>query len=246
MNFRRTLISFPLFALAHTLPLAAQRPTEDVLYLKNGWILRGHLTTPDTAASVGIRTNDGNVFTFGRTDVRETKQEPALRHLNIRYRNRGFGNYTELGALASRTNVDDRGTTTSAFTFHTVNGYRFGRLLYAGVGVGVDLYASQTFIPVFGSVRGDFTRRGILVPYYYVDGGWGFNGTTSQPNQRQRGGVHFAAGVGLKVLFNGNAGFLLSAGYYLQQTAIETTDGANTTRRALDYNRIAIRAGFSF
>ena len=246
MNFQRILFCCLALVLGHAFPLAAQRPTEDVLYLKNGWILRGHLTTPDSAASVGIQTNDGNVFTFVRSEVRETKKEAALRHLNIRYRERGFGNYTEVGALASRTNVDDRGTTTSAFTFHTVNGYRFGQFLYAGVGVGVDLYASQTFIPVFASIRGDFLRKGILIPYYYVDGGWGLNGTTSQPAERQRGGVHFAAGAGLKVLFNGNAGFLLSAGYSLQQTAIETSGVAGTTRRALDYNRIAIRAGFSF
>lgn len=246
MDSRTKIFLCFLFLTGCVWPLAAQRPTEDVLYLKNGWILRGHLTTPDSAANVGIQTNDGNVFRFAQSDVREAKREAVLRHLNIRYRSRGFGNYTEVGALASRTNVDDRGTTTSAFTFHTVNGYRFGQLLYAGVGVGVDLYASQTFIPVFASLRGDFSRRGILIPYYYVDGGWGLNGTSSQPDQRQRGGVHFAIGGGLKVLFNGNAGFLLSAGYYLQQTAIETVGAAGTARRSLDYNRVAIRAGFSF
>ena len=224
----------------------AQRPTDDVLYLKNGWVLRGRLLPATAPETVSIHTNDGNTFVFPQADVLQTKQEPALRYLNIRYRDRGYAHFTELGVMASNNNVNQSGVTTSAFTFHTVNGYKFSQWLYTGLGAGVDLYASQTFIPVFASLRGDFTRKGILIPYYYVDGGWGFNGTTNTPTRRQRGGVHFAAGVGMKVLFNGNAGFLLSVGYYLQQTAIEEIHDGGTRRTEDNYRRVAIRAGFAF
>ncbi|MCU0353842.1 MAG: hypothetical protein MUD08_08920 [Cytophagales bacterium] len=225
---------------------AAQRPTDDVLYLKNGWVLRGKLLPAAAPESVSIQTNDGNTFVFPQTDVLETKKEPALRYLNIRYRDRGYAHFTEMGVMASSNNVNELGVTTSAFTFHTVNGYKFNQWFYTGLGAGVDLYASQTFIPVFASARGDFTRRGILIPYYYIDGGWGFNGTTNLPGKRQRGGAHFAAGLGMKVLFNGNAGFLLSVGYYLQQTAIEETHDSGIRRTETDYQRVAIRAGFAF
>jgi len=224
----------------------AQRPTDDVLYLKNGWVLRGKIISAVADEVVKLRTNDGNIFTFPRPEVSEIRQEPALRNQHIRYRNRGYVNFTELGVLASRNNVTDAGTTTSAFTFHTVNGYKFNQFLYTGLGAGVDLYASQTFIPVFASIRGDFSRKGALIPYYYIDGGWGLNGTTNLPDQKQMGGLHFATGIGMKVLFNGNAGFLLSVGYYLQETAIETTKDGTSTRVRNNYNRMAIRAGFSF
>ncbi len=242
-----------LIALASTLfviflyqPVFAQRPADDVLYLKNGWILRGKLLSPATDEAVKIQTNDGNTFVFSRPEVQEIKTEPALRYQNIRYRNRGYAHFTELGVMASGNNVNELGVTTSAFTFHTVNGYKFSQGLYTGLGAGVDLYASQTFIPVFASIRGDFTRKGILIPYYYIDGGWGLNGTTNLPDKKQLGGLHLATGIGMKVLFNGNAGFLLSLGYYFQGTAIETATDGVITREDINYNRVAIRAGFAF
>jgi hypothetical protein len=235
-----------LFSLISASPIFAQRPSEDVLYLKNGWVLRGKMLSNDGADSAKIQTNDGNIFVFAQPDVRERKREPVLRYQTIRYRSRGYAHFTELGVMAARNNVNELGVTTSAFTFHTINGYKFNQFLYAGLGVGVDLYASQTFIPIFASIRGDFTRKGILLPYYYVDGGWGLNGTTNLPAKKQLGGIHFATGVGMKVLFNNNAGFLLSLGYYFQGTAIETTTDGVTSRDVSNYNRLAIRAGFSF
>ncbi len=242
----RLVIGIGIFlCLAISDPVFAQRPTDDVLYLKNGWVLRGKLLVQD-AGNVKIQTTDGSVFAFPQTDVQEIKQEPALRYQNIRYKSRGYVHYTELGVMAARNNVNELGVTTSAFTFHTVNGYKLNQALFVGLGAGVDLYASQTFLPVFASVRGDFTRKGILIPYYYIDGGWGFNGTTNLPDKKQLGGTHFATGLGMKVLFNGNAGFLLSVGYYFQATAIETTTDGITTRNQNNYNRLAIRAGFSF
>ncbi len=235
-----------IFCCLLSASVVAQKPTEDVLYLKNGWILRGKLLSEPTADSVKIQTQEGNVFVFAKTEIQEVKQESAWKPTTIHYKKRGYVHYTELGVMASKTNVNELGTTTSAFTFHTINGYKFQQFLYTGIGAGVDLYASQTFIPVFASIRGDFSRKGSLIPYYYLDGGWGFNGTTNAPETKQLGGIYVAAGAGLKILFTGNAGFLLSVGYYLQQTAIETQAAGTTTRRNLDYNRIAIRAGFSF
>src|SRR5215475_12882171 len=85
-----------------------------------------------------------------------------------------FSHYTEIGALAATKNRPDN-VTTAAFTFQTVNGYKFNQYLFTGIGVAADLYAKQTIVPVFASVRGDFIHTGIFIPFYFVDGGYGFD-----------------------------------------------------------------------
>ncbi len=241
----RTLLILFLLLVVHKQSLA-QRPLDDVLYLKNGWNLRGKLLPASQDSLVRIQTYEQNIFVFTRSEVVEARKERILRNVNVRYRHRGFGHYTELGALAAR-NTTSNQTTTSAFTFHTVNGFKFNQYLFTGLGAGVDLYATQTFVPVFASVRGDLYTKGILVPYYYIDGGYGFNATTNDdPTLQYLGGLHFAVGAGVKILFNNNAGFLLSLGYYRQNTATEVRNAGNENRQVFNYDRVAVRAGFSF
>jgi hypothetical protein len=237
-------VLFFLFLFGTTFAFA-QKPQDDVLYVKNGWILRGKLLSQPADSLVKIQTYDQNTFVFQRNEISDIRREPTLRNINIRYRKKGFAHYTELGALASR-NTTSNQTTTSAFTFHTVNGYKFNPYLFTGLGAGVDLYATQTFMPVFASIRGDLYHKTNLVPYYYVDGGYGFNATANTDETiRFLGGLHFATGLGLKILFNNNTAFLLSAGYYLQETATERKQGGEG-RNKQNYERVAIRAGFSF
>lgn len=237
---------FTLFFLFTVTSTVAQKNQDDVLYLKNGWILRGKIVFTPADTSVTIQTYDRNTFVFAPNQIQEIRQERPVRNLNVRYRRRGFAHYTELGALAAR-NTTSNQTTTSAFTFHTVNGYKFSPPFFLGVGTGLDLYATQTFVPLFASIRGDIYHKDIIVPYYYIDGGYGFNATTNDAmNVEFNGGLHFAIGLGAKILFNNNAGFLLSIGYYLQETSSEQNLGGVEIRQEENYNRVAVRAGFSF
>ena len=151
---------------------------------------------------------------------------------------RRFGHYTEIGALATTQTTPDN-VTTAAFSFQTVNGYRFSPLIFAGVGVGVDLFATETLMPIFGSVRGDLLKKGDFIPYYFADFGYGLN-LTSNPDIRYKGGAAFAAGVGFKINLISEKGFLVSFGYRFQE-ASQTRAGVQTNR---DYNRLALRAGF--
>ena len=225
----------------------AQGPTEQVLYLKNGWVLRGQLISAPTADPIRLQTADRNEFAFRQAEVDSLRQRPLppARNLAVAYKARGFGHFTELGALAGRNTSSS--VNTSAFSFQTVNGYKFNQWVFAGLGVGADLYATQSLMPVFASLRGDFTRRGTLLPFYFLDAGYGFNitgrdNTLSQPVTYE-GGSLWAAGVGMKVLFNNNTGFLLSLAYRTQRTTL-TREAAAPER--VVFERIAVRAGFAF
>lgn len=236
---------FLFFAFLQILSISifAQKNTEKVLYLKNEWVIRGKVLSDDSE-KIKIQTTQGNIFVFSKTDVLEIKEEKVFS--NTSYKTKGFSHYTELGALAAR-NTANPNVNTSAFSFQTVNGYKFNQYLFVGGGVGIDLYATQTFIPVFGSLRGDFVRNKAVIPFYFLDIGYGRNITTNEnPNLNFNGGILWGVGIGMKVIFNNSTGFLLSIGYR-QQQGTETINMMNSSQETrLNYQRLALRAGFSF
>jgi hypothetical protein len=210
---------------------------EDVLYLKNGWVLRG-IVSKSSGDSISIITGDRNRYIFPGTDVDHIAHEKKKR-TEGNYRNHGFGHFTEVGALAATKNRPDN-VTTAAFSFQTVNGFRFGPRLFTGLGIAADLYATQTTIPLFASIRGDMLTKGLFVPYYFVDGGYGFDITSSTTTISYKSGPMFAAGIGFKIRFSNTAGFHVNFGYRMQKGAtVESGIQTNYTN-----NRIALRAGF--
>lgn len=156
------------------------------------------------------------------------------------YREKGFGHYTEIGALAATKNRPDN-VTTAAFSFQTVNGYRFSHRLFTGIGIAADLYATQTIIPVFASVRTNLVHNGIFVPYLFADAGYGFDITSSSTQVQYSGGPMMAAGIGFKIRFSAVAGFHLNMGYRIQKGK---TTVAGSHSDPYTNQRIALRAGF--
>jgi hypothetical protein len=229
------LFFFLLFIVSGT--YAQSSKTEDVLYLKNHWVIRGKILEQNNN-SIKIQSHEGNIFVFPADDIEKTAQEKIWR--NFVYKTRGFANFTELGPLiAGKTTID--GVTTAAFSFQTVNGYKFSQYAMAGIGVGADLYATQTVLPVFASFRGDLSKKGNVIPFYFADGGYGINITQNSDNGTAfKGGVMYAAGLGVKIPFNRSAGFLLSFGYRYQKTSYTYNNMATD----VTYNRLAVRAGF--
>jgi hypothetical protein len=151
---------------------------------------------------------------------------------------RRFGHFTEIGALATTQTSPDN-VTTAAFSFQMVNGYRFSKRLFTGVGVGADLFATETILPVFGSVRGDILVKGDFIPFYFLDFGYGFNGTRNE-SITYRGGLAAAAGIGFKINLVNDKGFLVSFGYRFQ----EASRTMGTMEESRNYRRLALRAGF--
>jgi hypothetical protein len=151
---------------------------------------------------------------------------------------RKFGHYTEIGALATTRTTPDN-VTTAAFSFQMVNGYRFSKKLFAGIGIGADLFATETIIPVFASFRGDILKKGEFIPYYFIDFGYGFNATRNDDID-YKGGVAIAGGIGFKINLIHDKGFLVSFGYRFQQASLVR----NNIFENRDYNRLALRAGF--
>ena len=219
----------------------AQKQNDDVLYLKNGSIYRGKITDK-TDQIIKLETYDRNVFVVQLSDIQEIKQEESFKKPATLYKENGYVHYTELGPLAG-SNRASNGVTTSAFSFQTTNGYKFNQYLFTGIGIGADLYAVQTFVPIVLSVRGDLTKKGSKIPFYFVEGGYSLNATSNDVDGiKYQGGNTLAVGLGLKILFQENTGFVIGAGYRFQRS--ELVEKAKTTIE--DFDRLTLRIGFSF
>ena len=219
----------------------AQKINDDVLYLKSGSIYRGKIVERNEKI-VKLETYEKNIFAVQITDIQEIKSEETLRKSVIFYKEKGYVHYTELGPLAG-SNRASNGVTTSAFSFQTVNGYKFNQYLFTGIGIGADLYAVQTFVPITLSIRGDFTKKGNKIPFYFVESGYSINATSNDVDGiKYQGGNTLAAGLGLKILFNENTGFVIGAGYRFQRS--ELVEKTKTTIE--DFERLTLRIGFSF
>ncbi len=216
---------------------ASAQIKDDVIYLKNKNIIRGHIIKKNDSLYT-IQTADGSIYNYMLPYVEKVVQEKAYH--NFINKANGFAHYTELGTLVAG-KTTQQGVTTAAFSFQTVNGYKFNQYAMLGFGVGADLYATQTIVPLFASLRGDIISTGNVVPFYFADAGYGANITQKSPGSDNfKGGLLYAAGLGLKIPFNRTAGFLLSLGYRYQKTSYNI----NNTSTDVLYKRLAIRAGF--
>jgi hypothetical protein len=230
------LLCILLFVLNAALQ-AQSGKMEDVVYLKNEWVIRGKILFRNETG-VKIQTGDGNIYYFKTEEIIKVTREE--RWNNFVNKKRGFSSFTELGPLIAGKPTAD-GVTTAAFSFQTINGYKFSQYAFLGLGIGADLYAIQTIIPVFASFRGDILKQGTVIPYYFGNLGYGINITqASAASTDFKGGLQYALGIGLKIPFNRNAGFLFSLGYNYQKTSY-IQQGVN---KDAVYNRLAVRAGF--
>lgn len=235
MKIKYFLLVF--FVLIRVLTVAQSAKKEDVIYLKNESVIRGTITDRNDMR-IKIQTIDGSIWVYTMDEIMKVTKENKFG--SYQYNKKGFAHFTELGPLvAGKTSID--GVTTAAFSFQTVNGYRFSKYVFTGAGVGIDLYATQTIIPLFASFRGDFSSGGTVIPFYFADGGYGINITQNSPgNSDFKGGVNYAVGIGAKIPFNRSAGFLVSFGYHHQSASYNL----NAAKKEIQYNRLAIRAGF--
>ena len=227
-----------LLVLLFMFQLTAQHNAkEDVVYLKNESVIRGKILSHD-GNRLKLQTGDGSIVVLADSEIVRTEKQAPFGGYHPAAS--GFAHYTELGPLvAGKTTIE--GVTTAAFSFQTVNGYRFNQYFFTGAGIGIDLYATQTMLPLFASLRGDLSATGSIIPFYFLDGGYAVNITQNSATSNDfRGGLLYAGGIGVKIPFNRRAGFLISFGYRYQASSYMS----NQVKKDVDYRRLAVRAGF--
>lgn len=157
----------------------------DVLYLKNGSVVKGVIVEQIPGQSVKIKTQDGSEFVYEIQDVSKFTREESPTSMNSNrngmgcfggnkwfnadYKAKEKGFYTEVGM----------GANSSAYAFRITQGYKFGRLGYLGLAIGLENVALNTGerLPEMSLnivYAGDVFNRKVT-PFYQIEAGYGFS-----------------------------------------------------------------------
>ncbi|MFM1875591.1 MAG: hypothetical protein RL266_1328 [Bacteroidota bacterium] len=224
----KTILKISLM-LTMMLPLAlfAQDGMQDVIYLKNGSIYKGVIIEAVPNVSYKIKSRDGNVFAVKLDEIEKiTKEEREYQRSGYgHWGHRGWGNdslrfeprmkgyFNEVQVLIENVQGGVR----------MVNGYKFNRFAYLGVGIGVDRVFSNPFnpkvngldkkelagiyLPLYLYHAGDGPTKGRFTPFYAIEAGYamafkGWGDTDKNVDDfgnRLKGGAIAGAGLGFKI-----------------------------------------------
>jgi hypothetical protein len=137
MTIRVLLIFILLFLFSFS--LYSQSETEDVVYLKNGGVVRGIITEFISDKNLKIQTRDGKISDYEFKEIKMIAKEqipvtssPVSKGNqtgDIQYNKPGYSHMAKIGPFGL-----------SAYSLHIVNGYRFNPYFILGLGLGLDTY----------------------------------------------------------------------------------------------------------
>lgn len=178
----------------------AQNNMEDVMYLKNGNVLRGMIIEQVPGISYKIQIAGGSIFTVTVPEVEKITKEQ-------RYHNAPApeGNFDRMHGMmlphrdTSRvpyylrkrrpfTEIEFRPGMNNA-SIRLVHGYKFGRFGFVGLGIGLDAVSFSSrmshgqgifdntnpnnglYLPLYIHYSGEIVRKRVT-PYYYIEAGY--------------------------------------------------------------------------
>ena len=187
---------------------------QDVVYLKNGSIIKGSVIEVIPNGSVKIQTQDGSLFVYDMKEVdrivNEKKAQNEEQEDNSEnYLKPGFRGFADLGIHGGFGDAEDNLLLMSSFTA----GYQVNRFFFIGAGCAptLTLYDNEYFnefetgflLPIYGAIRFDFVNAKVSP---FLDTRVGYSVTDDCR------GLYTFIGVGCRI-----KKLSLAAGYTYQQ-----------------------------
>ncbi len=224
----------------------AQPRVQDVVYLENGWVIRGKIMENSTSDSLRIACFDGNIFVFDRAKVKQVKKEPVYKQSLT-----GGKSLSRLYAFTEVSIIAGNGNTSRTVSPWFTTGYRFGKHLGLGLGVGLHRFTNITFLPVVADMR-IMARQDhhIIRPYGYFSAGYGLSGLNDADLYvSYKGGLNWTAGFGLMAPISPLAKINWGLGITVQEGGITYTDPVdpeNALNYSVNIRRLEFRMGVHF
>ncbi len=228
--------------------IAQKAITEDVVYLKNGSIIRGEIIAQEEGGFVKIAILGGSVFVFEQTEVeRIEREEKGLtktpRYLRPQqYSNKGLYHALQGGALLGLSRWND--VLLNGHIQYTA-GYQFNRWLAVGAGTGLEFYEGVGFVPLYVHIQGYLFDQSFS-PYYSYRIGYGIAAFDTWNNTTvKRGGFHSNPALGIRFETKNNTHFTLDFGLKFQE-AHYTIENWGTREQDWFFMRSNVRLGILF
>lgn len=251
--FKRALLIIVLVILSWA-DTSAQLLQQNVLYHKNGSIIRGTITF-QSVDTVKIKTECDNYFVFPVADLLQLTMENKWKRSKhdipvLEHNEKGLYSYSTIGFLTGKSEFTDNST----FSFQTNIGYQFNHLLGAGLGVGLH-YLKTELLPIVVSVRSNLLNKPSS-PSINLHAGYAIPLSDSKEDDYRKisyeGGFCFGFDIGGNTIKTKNRAFSITIGYQYQVLTEKINNPYgywyyNTTEKnTYQFNKIAVRVGFLF
>lgn len=225
-----------------------EKQMEDVIYLKNGAIVRGIIIEQVPNKSIEIKSNDNNYFIFKMDEVQKIAKENKLTDPTD-YKTKGFLNISEFVYGFGIKTID---TYQGSFKINgrfpiiglrTINGYQFNKYFSIGLGVGFEAFLdgdkSGALIPLSIDTRINF-RKGKISPTLNLNGGYSVGVENSS-------GLSANPSIGMKLYLTKKIACLFNIGYKVQQQNVKLPDEYGVDiPRIVNYEFISLSTGLTF
>jgi hypothetical protein len=201
---------------------------QDVVYLKNGSVVRGIIIEQVPNKSIKIETADRSVFVYQMDEVEKLVKEPSKSNLAAEGLEPGYKGILEAGFNIG---VGD-GEGYNTFKINFINGYQIMPYFSVGIGTGLrfNIDYEEALIPLFADFRVTFLNQE-LSPYAALDLGYTFDAT----NYMESVGFLFNISAGISYKISNKSAVLFGLGYESQSWGYSYSSGA-----------VSINAGISF
>lgn len=198
-----------------TLLLAASlhaQTTDNIVYLKNGSVIKGDVIESVPDRHIKVRTADGSIFVYQMTEVDRIVRDEAPRTQPASDTPAGWQQQGHRGldfTVSLGPNIDfGNGSSSASFATEVEVGKKFNKNFYFGVGGGLSAGSGHVVFPLFGSIRTFFPVAGSRVtPTLLFQGGY-----TVNPDYDGTGRIVLMPGLQLpvnaKVDFNCGLGYI--------------------------------------
>lgn len=219
--------------------VTAQTETEDVIYLKDGGILRGDILEIRGNEIIKIETAGRNVFVVQMSEVDRIIEEPIA-----------VGRYYKISGYINQTGFDLlSGDDTITPQFYTMNGYRFNPRFAAGIGIGYIPYRDPlNLIPVYLDLSLNLLKANVT-SFLFVKAGYAFSSHADVrvPIENHHGGWLLNPGIGIHFNLRGGFRWYLNAGYNVNNASFDEEGfQGGSIENELSYRRVMFGLGFSF
>ena len=202
MRKRLTLIALIISALCTNYSMNAQT-LQDVIYLKNGTMIKGLIVEQVPNESIRIKTKDGSIFALQMDSIEKMTKEIIIEEKEYAWKSTQHPHYRGFVGMSYTWSLkeydEDELDYISLWTSH---GVQLNPYLFVGGGVGAD-GGKGIGIPVFAHVRSDLHRvtNSGIAPYIDIKIGYSVWGTSWQYEDGGNGlynqneiGAHFYLG----------------------------------------------------
>lgn len=241
----RKLLLLLTLLLSISTYVAAQNYTE-VVYLKNGSVIKGVIIEQVPNVSLKIKTGDGSLIICQMNEVEKIiKEERYTRDYRTDIDNRkaarntlkGYKGFIDFGYIVDLSDYD-----ANKVEISTSHGYQFNNYFYLGGGVAADFYTDADLIavPIFVDFRANFINKKVT-PFADIKTGYSVGDVE---------GLYVSTGIGVRFSLKGKKALNLKLEYNYQQHNDHGDYSYNNNYYSYDYDYdlegLGFKVGFEF